>query len=170
MDPTRRDALLERRRLEQLRRRRRELSAGYRRVALALCAQGVRASKLMPPRNEAVLGPLAAGPSQDEELDFAWMGNARIAAWETSAERDALCRAALTVLTAPADRIAIIWHPARAGLSIRSADLLAHLPLVLDEGNGDTTWIAAARAGPWLVQIGFWSRTLSWSPSVPLSA
>ena len=159
---------MERRRLLALRRRRSEISGAYRRVAAALCPLGVRTTKLMPVRLEQLLGPLVSGPGQDEELDFSRIPGARTHPWSTAAERDTLCRTALSAVAAPGEAVALIWHPARAGARIGSADFRAHAGLLLDEGRGDTTWIVSASEGPWLIQVGYWSATLSWAPNMPL--
>lgn len=169
MDPARRTALAERRRLLDLRRRRTEQSAAFRRVAVPLCAAGVRFSKLVPSRNAALFGPLTAGPGQDEELDFACIADAQIVSWSTSAERDALCRRVLAAVAGEDESVALVWHPVIAGIRLRASALRAHITPLLDQGRGQTTWIASAAGGRWLVQVGFWSRTISYAINIPFS-
>src|SRR4051812_32710354 len=163
MDDLRRHRLAERKQMLQLRLRRQVESETFRSVAGPLCAAGVRFSKIPPERNRVVLGPLIAGPGQDEELDFGWMPEAQTSLWSSDAQRDTLCRWALAAVAAPDERIAIIWHPVRAGLSLRRQDAATHIALLLDAGRGDTIWIASAAGGAWLIQIGFWSSTVSFA-------
>lgn len=167
MDPLARARLLERREMLALRRRRASISEGYRRVALPLCRQGVRCPKLMPVQIEAALGGRASGPGQDEELDLGWVPGNVLYFWSSPAERDALCRAALEAVAGDDEKAAIVWHPARAGARLPVGDLKAHVSAFLDEGNGETTWIAGGWGSGWLVQVAFWSSTIAYAPDVP---
>lgn len=153
----RRAALEDRRRLAALRRARAEQATAFRRVSPLLCAAGVRFAKLPPARIARDWGALFAGPGADEELDLSGMSAARLDAWDTREARDALVRAALAQV-APADPAALVWHPSRAGLRLPVQALVAHLRPLLDEGAGDTVWIVT---GGWLVQVGWWSRTVA---------
>jgi hypothetical protein len=95
------------------------------------------------------------------------MPAANTQAWASFDQRDILCRTALIDL-APADRaVAVIWHPYTSGLRIRVADLTWQITSVLDAGNGEATWIVPVAGEAWLIQIGFWSRTVSWVPAAP---
>jgi len=167
MDLTRRNRLIERRRMMQIRQHRQALSGRFRRVARRLCAQGVRLSKSTPQANHRSLGPLAAGPGQDEELHFDWMYNASVANWSTEAEAADLVRVALAACARPDELTSVIWHSLEAGLRLKARDLAAHAELILDHADW-TTWIVAAHPAPWLVQIGLRSQTVAFSPNVPV--
>lgn len=166
MDAALRAKLVERREMLTLRRRRAELSAGYRGVALPLCRQGVRCAKLMPVHIAAILGGRASGPGEDEELDLSWVPGSVRSHWSSPAERDALCRAALDAVAEDDEQAAVVWHTMRAGARLRAADLEAHVTAFLEEGNGETTWIAGV-SRRWLVQVAFWSGSVSYAPDVP---
>jgi hypothetical protein len=60
--------------------------------------------------------------------------------------------------------VAVVWHPYTSGLRIRAADLISQLGPVLDAGNGDAVWIVPVSGDGWLIQVGYWSRTVSWVP------
>jgi hypothetical protein len=167
MDEDRRTRLTEKRRLAQLRRERAAVSATFRRVARGLCGRGVRFSKLVPERCREALGPLASGPGRDERLLWSPIPNGTCARWQSEAERDALLREALAGCTDSAARVAVIWHPFEAGLTIGAADLAAHAPLVLAE-SADTIWIVAANGGPWLIELAYWDREVCWTPRMPV--
>jgi hypothetical protein len=169
MDALTRARLAERRHMLNLRRRRAEISASFRRVAPVLCAAGVRCTKLMPIHIERVLGRLASGPGQDEELDLNWIAGSKVSSWSGGRQRDTLCRQALSAVAEADEQVAVIWHPARAGARIGAADLRSHMPVLLEEGKGDTTWLVSASGGAWLIQIGFWSATVSYAARVPVS-
>src|SRR3569623_910390 len=98
MDARTRGRLVERRAMLGLRRRRADVSASFRRGAPMLCAVGVGYAKLMPVHIQRVLGTLASGPGQDEELDLGWIPGAETSRWSTPAERDTLCRWALAAV------------------------------------------------------------------------
>lgn len=149
-----------------LRLQRRQLSRTFRAVALDLCAQGVRLSKSMPRANDLSLGPLAAGPGEDEELHFDWMDNAVVRPWTTSEDAAALVREALALCSRPDELATVIWSPFEAGVRLRSRDLAGHALILLDRDW--TTWIVAARPSCWIIQIGLRSRTVAFSPNVPL--
>ena len=167
MDESHRAQLLERRRLAQKRNVRQEYSATFRAVSPGLRAQGFRFARLPPVANHRLLEPLASTPGEDEEFVFDGIAAATTHAWASFDQRDILCRTALIGL-APADRaVAIIWHPYTSGLRIRAADLIAQIRPVLDAGNGGATWIVPVSGEGWLIQIGFWSRTVSWVPAAP---
>jgi hypothetical protein len=167
MDDSLRARLVERRLLAQKRSRRQELSRAFRNVSPALRAAGVRFSRLPPAANDRVLGSLTCGPGQDEELDFSRLPEAFTKPWASSEARDVLCGAALADLVPGEAAVAVVWHPSSSGLRIGAADLISQMAPVLDEGNGDTTWIVSATGGRWLIQIGYWSRTVSWTRNVP---
>lgn len=167
MDEDRRTRLTEKRRLAQLRRERAAVSATFRRVARTLCERGVRFSKLVPERCREALGPLASGPGRDERLLWAPIPNGTCAGWESEAERDELLHEALSYCTNARARVAVIWHPFEAGLSVAAADLAAHAPLILEEG-GETIWIVAASGGPWLIELAYWDREVCWTPRMPV--
>jgi hypothetical protein len=166
MDPARRKALQARKEMMQLRLRRRQLSRVFREAARLLCAQGVRLSKSMPAANERSLGPLAAGPAEDEELLFAWMGNATVRHWLDDAEAAHLVREALAACSRPDELVTVIWSPSEPGLRLKARDLARHVPLMLDRDS--TTLIVASRPSCWIVQIGRFSGTVAFSPNVPL--
>lgn len=168
MDEERRRRLTERRRMAQLRRERAGLSEGFRRVARVLCDAGMRFSKLMPVHHGRMLGHLASGPGADEELDFGWIPGAQTSRWNDEGQRDSLCRRALAAVAGNDEPVAVIWHPARAGIRLKASVLRSHMPLLLDEGRGDATWIVSARGGPWLIQVGFWSATVGYAANVPV--
>ena len=150
----------------QLRLQRQRLSATFRQVARQLCVKGVRLSKSMPKANDRSLGPLAAGPGQDEELHFDWIDNASFAPWSTHAEAADLVRDALAACTGPDELVTVIWSPFEAGLRLRARDLAGHAGIVLDRDW--TTWIVAAQPSSWIVQIGQRSQTVAFSPNVPV--
>ncbi len=167
MDEDRRTRLTEKRRLAQLRGERAAASATFRRVAPALCARGVRFSKLVPERCREALGPLASGPGRDERLLWAPIPNGVCAGWESESERDELLREALAACTSAAARAAVIWHPFEAGLSLAAADLALHAEPILAE-SADTIWIVAAAGGPWLIEVAYWDREVCWTPRMPV--
>lgn len=131
-----------------------------------LCERGVRFSKLVPERCRTALGRLASGPGQDERLLWHWIGNAAGSIWTAKAERDALLGEALAACAAPETPVAVVWHPFRAGLRLRAADLAANAAPVLD-ATGETVWIVAAEGGPWLIEVAFWDREICWTPAMP---
>jgi hypothetical protein len=150
----------------QLRLHRQQLSATFREVARPLCEAGVRLTKSMPQANNLSLGPLAAGPGEDEELDFGWMDNAAVTRWLTDGEAADLVREALAACSAPDALVTVIWSPFEAGLRLRASDLAQHVPLVLRRDW--TTWVVSARPSSWIIQIGLLSRTVAFSPAVPV--
>jgi hypothetical protein len=166
MDPVLRQKLKERREMLLLRLRRHEMSATFREVARQLCAEGVRLSKSMPTANHRSLGRLTAGPGEDEELHFDWMGNASIRHWSTDEEAADLVREALEACTEPKELVTVIWCPFKAGLRLRTRDLANRARSVLDRDW--TTWIVAAEPSRWIVQIGLRSQTVAFSPNVPV--
>src|SRR4051812_18084909 len=107
MDPDRRDALIEKRRLLQLRQRRQERSRTFREIAPALRAAGVRCAKLMPERFEAILGPVLLAPGQDERLVWEPIPDGVCRRWGSPGERDLLLRRALHACVRPEERVAI---------------------------------------------------------------
>ena len=166
MDLTRRDRLRTRRQLMQLRLHRRQLSKTFMQVAQELCARGVRLSKSMPEANNRSLGPLAAGPGQDEELHFDWIANAIVGRWSTEGEATDMVRDALAACSRPDDLVSVIWSPFEAGMRLRASDLARHAGVVLHRDW--TIWIVAAQPSSWIVQIGRRSRTVAYSPKVPV--
>jgi hypothetical protein len=170
MDEDRRARLIEKRRLALLRMERAGISATFRSVAPALRAGRVRCSKLVPARCLEALGRLASGPGQDERLLWAPVPNSTCRGWEAEAERDSLLREALADCTAPDARVAVVWHPCRAGLSLAAADLARNAGPILDSGGGETIWIVAAGGGPWLIEVAYWDRELCWTPQMPVWA
>jgi hypothetical protein len=162
-----RQELIERRRLAQLRRARAEISGSFRQVARRLCTAGIRCSKLMPVHIARLLGDKASGPGEDEELDLSWIPGAQLAAWSHPAQRDDLCGRAIRAVAREDESVALVWHPARAGLRMRAADLREQVSILLDEGHGDTTWLVSASGADWLIQIAFWSSTISYARHVP---
>ena len=169
MDAERREALVEKRRLLQLRQRRQEISRTFREFAPALRAAGVRCAKLMPARFEAILGPVLHAPGQDERLLWAPIPNGVCNLWSSPGERDLLVRQALHACVAPEERVAVIFHTAEAGLLISAANLSRHAPLILGD-RPDTIWIVAAACGPWLIELAFWDREVCYTESLPLFA
>lgn len=169
MDLERRARLEEKRRLAQLRRRRSEISATFRGLAIPLRRLGVPVSKLMPHRCREALGPLASGPGRDERLLWAPIPGGRCERWASPPHRDSLLRAALDRCARPDEAVAVIWHPFEAGLRIAAADLAAHAPVVLEALHG-TVWIVAAAGGPWLIEIAYWDGELCAATSMPLFA
>jgi hypothetical protein len=168
VDEQTRQKLLDKRQMAQARRGRAELSEAFRRVAPVLCSAGHRVSKLMPAANSRLLGPLASGPGADEELDFGWIPGAQTSRWSDKGERDLLCWRALRAVAGNDEPVAVIWHPAKAGIRLAASALRLQVTLLLDEGGGDTTWIVSGRGGPWLIQVAFWSRAVSYAKNVPL--
>lgn len=142
------------------------LSGDFRRVAPALRTKGVRCSKLVPKRCLAALGRLASGPGEDERLLWKPIPNGTCRTWETGAERDSLLAEALADCAAPADRVAVVWHPFRAGLSLAARDLAANAAPILKE-SGETIWIVAADGGPWLIEASHWDREVCWTLEMP---
>ncbi|MCU0891293.1 MAG: hypothetical protein MUE77_06015 [Sandarakinorhabdus sp.] len=167
MDEIRRARLVERQRMAVKRRERQEYSVSFRAILPRLQAAGLRFSRLPPVANQQLVEQFAFIPIEDEEFTLKGLPAASSFAWSSFAERDGLCRAALMALT-PADAsLAVIWHPYMSGLRIRTADLISQIGPVLDAGNGQATWIVPVSGEPWLVQIGFWSRTVSWVSATP---
>lgn len=168
MDESHRARLLERRRLAQKRNERQQYSATFRAVSPGLRAEDLRFARLPPVANQRLLEPFASTPGKDEEFVFDGIPAATTHAWLSFDQRDILCRTALIGL-APADRaVAVIWHPYTSGLRIRVTDLTSQITPVLDAGNGGAIWIVPVAGEGWLIQIGFWSRTVSWVPGVPI--
>lgn len=166
MDETRRGGLVEKRRLAQLRARRAAESATFRSVAPALRKAGVRCSKLVPERCRAALGDLTSGPGEDERLLWAPIAGGICRLWGGAKERDALVREALAACAAPEARVAVVWHPFEAGLSLRAADLARHASAIGGVGGG-TIWIVAAEGGRWLIEIAYWDREICWTKAMP---
>lgn len=162
-----RDQLVARRKLNQARRQRQENSISFRRISPGLRSAGVRFSRLPPTASERLTRRLTSGPGEDEEVHFGHLPAAHTQSWSSFAERDALCRAALAAVASVDAKVAVVWHPACSGLRIAVSDLLVHVETVLNEGHGEATWIVSASGERWLIQIGFWSRTLSWAPAMP---
>lgn len=153
-----------------LRAERAAISGTFRAVAPALRASGVRGSKLVPARCREALGRLASGPGQDERLLWAPIPNGTCRGWEDDGERDSLLREALTACAAAESRVAVVWHPFQAGLSLAAADLARNAGPILDAGGGETIWIVAAGGGPWLIEVAYWDRELCWTPEMPVWA
>jgi hypothetical protein len=173
MDAATRDRLVERRRMLGLRRRRHEISASFRRVAPVLCAAGVRPVKMMPVQIARVLGSLGSGPGEDEELDLSWAAGFERSTWSSPEQRDTLCRWALSAVAHEHEEVAVIWHPVRAAARVSVAAVRSHTKLLLDEGKGDTIWLVSANGNSWLIQIGYWSSTISYAADAsggPLTA
>ncbi|HZF95535.1 MAG TPA: hypothetical protein VEZ20_11775 [Allosphingosinicella sp.] len=150
----------------QLRLRRQQLSATFRTIARQLCEDGVRFSKSVPTANDRSLGPLAAGPGEDEELHFDWMSNASVTPWLSNEEAADLVRKALEACSDPDELVIVIWSPFEAGLRLSSRDLARHAPAVLDRAW--TTWIVAAQPSRWIVQVGRFSQTVAFCSKVPV--
>lgn len=167
MDLIRRNKLIERRRMMQIRQYRQSLSGRFRGVGRELCARGVRFSKSMPTASNRSLGPLASGPGQDEELQFEWMKNASIEWWDTPGEAANLLRGALAACALPDERVALIWNPFEAGLRLNAGDLAAQAEFLLEHADW-TTWIVSASPSSWIIQVGDRSRTVAFSPNVPV--
>jgi len=168
MDQGRRERLQARQEMMRLRLRRQRLSATFREVARELCADGVRLSKSMPSANDRSLGRLPAGPGEDEELHFDWMGNGRVMPWSTDAEAADLVRVALAACCPPEALVTVVWNPFDAGLRLRAGDLSVHARRILRRDW--TTWIVAARPSNWIIQVGVRSETVAYSPDVPAVA
>lgn len=150
----------------QLRLRRQQLSHTFREVAPELCAEAVRFSKSMPVANDRSLGPLAAGPGEDEELHFDWMENSIVERWTTDDEAADLVRRALAACSSCDELATVVWSPYEAGLRLRAGDLSTHAQIVLHRDW--TTWIVAARPSCWIIQVGVRSQTVAFSPNVPV--
>lgn len=165
MRPGRRDALNLKREHLQQRLRRADESRTFRALAPELCAIGVRFSKLPPQGCVRALGTLIDGPGQDERLLWAYIAAGQCRSWSTSSERDGILRTALIALSAPADAIAVIWHPAQAGLSIRS-DLLQQSLAIVFAGLSETIWLVAANGGKWLIEVSVSDHEICWTPAV----
>ena len=169
MDAQRRDALVEKRRLLQLRRRRHEASRTFREIAPGLRAAGVRCAKLMPARFRAILGPVLNAPGQDERLVWEPIPNGICRLWSSPGERDLLVRQALHACVALEEKVAVVYHTAEAGLLISAADLSRHAPSILDD-RPQTIWIVAAAGGPWLIELAYWDREVCYTTNLPLFA
>lgn len=167
MDEDRRARLVEKRRLALLRMQRAAVSRTFRTAAPALCARGVRFSKLVPQRCLTALGRLASGPGQDERLLWDPIPDGTCRTWQTEQEQDEALREALAVCTVPQAPVAVIWHPCAAGLRLSAADLARHPAPVLEAGEGETIWIVAADGGPWLIELAYWDREVCWTPEMP---
>jgi hypothetical protein len=165
--PDRRARLVEKRRLAQLRLSRALLSRAFRSVGRILCERDVRFSKLMPSRCVEVLGPLVSGPGQDERLLWDRVPGRSCDTWTSNEHRDDLLRQALSACTHADAPVAVIWHPASAGLRIGAPDLAAHAAPILD-GEPGTIWIVAAHGGPWLIEIAFWDKEVCFARSMPV--
>lgn len=169
MDASRRDALIERRRLLQLRQQRQETSRTVREFMPALRAAGARCAKLMPERLRSILGPALTAPGEDERLVWEPIPDGICRRWSSPGERDLLLRQALHACVGPEERVAIVFHTVQAGLLISAADLSRHAPLIVGD-RPDTIWIVAARGGPWLIELAFWDRELCYTTNLPLFA
>jgi hypothetical protein len=165
MEETLRERLVERRRLAQRRGERQDYSASFRAVLPGLRSEGLRFSRLSPVASRRLLEPFASTPGEDEEFIFDGMPAATTHGWSSDTERDGLCQTALMELGPAGTTVAVIWHPYTSGLRIRVADLLSHITPVLNAGNGGATWIVPVSGEGWLIQVGFWSRTVSWVPA-----
>ncbi len=95
------------------------------------------------------------------------MNNASIEWWDTSTETADLLRKALAACARPDERVAVIWHPFEAGLRLKAGDLAAHVEFILEDADW-TTWIVSAKPSSWLIQVGDRSRTVAYSPNVPV--
>ena len=166
MDEARRAALLEKRRLFQLRLQRQNVSARYRPVACALRAAKVRCSKLSPEACRLALGTLASGPSRDERLDWTGIGNGICRIYANDAQRDAYVAEALADCTGWTDPVAVVWHPFEAGLRIAAGDLVRHAPLILDQAT--EIWIVDARGSSWLIEVAAFDSEVCHTRSMPL--
>jgi len=164
MDESLRARLVERRRLAQKRTERQQYSAAFRAVSPGLFDAGLRFARLPPVANRRLLAPFASVPGQDEEFVLDGMPAASSQAWTSFAERDRLCRTALMDLVTSDAPVAVVWHPYTSGLRIRPADLISQFGPVLDAGNGGAVWIVPISGDEWLIQVGYWSRTVSWVP------
>jgi hypothetical protein len=116
--------------------------------------------------NQRSLGALADGPGEDEELHFEWMANGSVAFWEDDCEAARLVRSALEACSRADELVTVIWSPFEAGLRLRAGDLAPNASLILHRDW--TTWIVAAEPARWIVQIGRRSRTVAYSPLVPV--
>lgn len=153
--------------MAQSRSARAEQSGRFRAAAPALRKGGVRCSKLTPERCRAALGRLVSGPGRDERLAWNPIPRGICRTWGSDEERDSLLAEALAECTGPETRVAVVWHPFRAGLSIAAGDLAAQASPVLEAGSGETIWIVAAEGGPWLIEVAYWDRELCWTPEMP---
>lgn len=165
MIPERRDALSRKREHLRQRLRRTDESRTFRALAPELCALGVRFSKLPPQGCVRALGTLIDGPGQDERLLWTYIAAGQCRSWSTSSERDGILRTALVALSTPADAIAVIWHPAQAGLRIRS-DLLQQSVATVFAGLSETIWLVAAKGGEWLIEVSVSDCEICWTPTV----
>jgi len=170
MDAVRREALIEKRRLLQLRQKRHEMSRIFREIAPSLRAAGVRCAKLMPERLRAILGPVLVAPGEDERIVWAPIPDGVCRRWSSPGERDLLLRQALHACVPPEERVAVAFHTHQAGLFVSAADLSRHAPMILEAAAPETVWIVAAAGAPWLIELSYWDSELCYTANLPLFA
>ena len=120
----------------------------------------MRCRRLSPPRVQAALGALTSGPAQDERLLWTAIPHGVCRGWRDEAERTARVGEALAVCCDPDAKVAVVWHPASAGLRLRADDLMRHAASILDASP--EVWICAADGGDWLIEIARFDREVCW--------
>jgi hypothetical protein len=167
LDEAKRDALLSRRRLLQLRQERQVQARQFRELAPLLRAQGLGFSKRLPASLEPWLATTRRLPGLDERVDWQQVPGAARVAWSDAGEctsrlRDALGRCAAST---SGDRVVMVFHPAEAALVIGARDLIAAWPVIHDRLY-DTVWIVPFDRRPWLIEISPQDRELCFAVAI----
>ncbi|MES2835778.1 MAG: hypothetical protein V4707_13830 [Pseudomonadota bacterium] len=160
MDPGQRTRL-EALKSQALSRRKRAEEGSYLRPILSSLRQAsIRCRRLSPARVKAALGTLADGPGQDERLLWSAIPHGVCHAWTGEDERTALIRRALDACCDSQSRVAVVWHPAFAGLRLRADDLARHAALIFD--GSPEIWMCDAAGGGWLIEIARFDTEVCW--------
>lgn len=137
-------------------------SGRFRALAPALCEHGVRRFRRLPPgASRALLAPFAGWPGRDERFDWPEIAGHARAAWVTAQDGEAIVRRALRACFAPADRLAVIFHPAESSLVIGCDDAARNADVLLRDGHG-TLWIVAMRPAATLVEVSLADQDACW--------
>ena len=168
MESERRAALENRRHMAQRRLSRQEWSRDFRQLAPALCKAGVRFAKLVPQVTTRLLGTMTDAPGQDERFSWEQIEGGQRHAYATIAERDAFLARALADCALPASRVAVIFHPASAGVRLAAADIPQHAPLLFD--IAPQLWLIDGQGGQWLIEIDRFDQEVCWSRTMPGTA
>lgn len=160
---SKRDALLRKRELAQLRLKRRREAEFYRYLAPRLCTAGLTHFSRVPAVEcLRLMTNFAHLPAQDERLVWWNIDSSHRAVWETGKERDDLLRVALEACTQANERLVVIQHTSEAGLSISAGDLIEAVPRVLEAAH-ETVWITARSFGQWLIEVSFTDKELCYA-------
>lgn len=135
----------------------------FRELAPLLCALGHRPRKLPPVVLEPLLAFLVDLPGRDERLLWQEIRGSVRLCWDTADQCAATIDQAADALGVADDRLALVVHPAEAGLMLRRSALLSAWPVLHPRLYG-TIWIFDMSAPVRLIEVSYVDRETCYSP------